>query len=330
MSAISGQLLGAKEFRDELRIELSRAKIQVTIASAYLKGSALAWAAEQSPQDVSFRVLARWQPGDLINGASDLEAYEIAAQRNWPFYVQEDFHGKAYLIDQHCLYIGSTNLTSRGLNLYENGNDEINVRAVASDENIAFVNYLFKRAILIRFETYMAIKNWLKEIDVTNADASISWPEAIAAQIRLAAPPNSLFVAECFQTDASWTSDRTQHLSRVEQTAASYDVSLLSLPNVSAGTTIEPALIAEKLAKTKIYAWLHERLKRSGTKELYFGELTAALHDSLVDDPAPFRSEVKTLVGNLLGWIARSEIEEFRVDRPNYSQRIALLPPTSK
>ena len=60
-------------------------------------------------------------------------------------------------------------------------------------------------------------------------------------------------------------------------------------------------------------------------KCLYFGALTEKLHNALVEDPKPYRREVKELLSNLLSWVEELEMEEIVIDRPNYSQRIRIL-----
>ena len=49
------------------------------------------------------------------------------------------------------------------------------------------------------------------------------------------------------------------------------------------------------------------------------------LHNALVEDPKPYRREVKELLSNLLSWVEELEMEEIVIDRPNYSQRIRIL-----
>jgi len=57
---------------------------------------------------------------------------------------------------------------------------------------------------------------------------------------------------------------------------------------------------------------------------LFFGALTEKLHNTLVTDPKPYRSEVKLLLANLLRMVVELEMEEVIIDRPNYSQRVRL------
>ena len=58
---------------------------------------------------------------------------------------------------------------------------------------------------------------------------------------------------------------------------------------------------------------------------MYFGQLTAELHDALVEDPKPYRKDVKTLLANLLAWTQALRMEEVVIDKPSHSQRVRLV-----
>lgn len=66
-------------------------------------------------------------------------------------------------------------------------------------------------------------------------------------------------------------------------------------------------------------------LTKHENHELYFGEASVLLHNVLLNDPKPYRKEVKELLGNLLRWIEILKYEEICVDRPKHSQRIRLI-----
>ena len=57
---------------------------------------------------------------------------------------------------------------------------------------------------------------------------------------------------------------------------------------------------------------------------MYFGELSASLHNTVVSDPKPYRKDIKKMLANLLNLIEELEMEEIVIDRPNYSQRVSL------
>lgn len=71
------------------------------------------------------------------------------------------------------------------------------------------------------------------------------------------------------------------------------------------------------------YLWLLDIVQKNDG-ELYFGKITERLHNALVSDPKPYRKDVKKMLGNLLSLIEQLEMDELLVDKPNYSQRVAL------
>lgn len=49
--------------------------------------------------------------------------------------------------------------------------------------------------------------------------------------------------------------------------------------------------------------WLVKSLEAEPTKEASFGRISKLLHDSIFDDPTPYRSMIKTYVANLFAWV---------------------------
>ena len=80
---------------------------------------------------------------------------------------------------------------------------------------------------------------------------------------------------------------------------------------------------ASDAAKAKLVADCKKYLTNH-PGEMYFGELTAVLQDSLLDDPGVHRRTVKSLLQNLLTWCEALGIERVTVDRPRHSQRITM------
>ena len=74
------------------------------------------------------QVVAGWSPGDLVSGASDIEAAELAISHGWRFGMLPGLHAKVYWIDEGTVLVGSANLTPRGLQLSGVGNLEVGVR----------------------------------------------------------------------------------------------------------------------------------------------------------------------------------------------------------
>ena len=78
----------------------------------------------------------------------------------------------------------------------------------------------------------------------------------------------------------------------------------------------------EKIIRTMSYSTVK---KNNGS--LSFGGLTSALHNSLLEDPLPYRSEVKKLVQNIFSWVnlAGKENTGIEISQPNYAQVMNLI-----
>ena len=79
------------------------------------------------------------------------------------------------------------------------------------------------------------------------------------------------------------------------------------------------------IKSSKAFRWLMASLEEHPDKCSYFGELSTAIQQVLQDDPRPYRTDVKALTQNLLGYCQVYLTEEVLIDRPRHSQRIRLL-----
>ncbi|MBK6900772.1 MAG: hypothetical protein IPH09_16470 [bacterium] len=81
-------------------------------------------ALSQLPPGCDAVFIARWTRRDLGCGASDFDSYYLARSHGHQFLIDPTLHTKAYLFDEETVFIGSANLTSRGLSLDGLGNQE--------------------------------------------------------------------------------------------------------------------------------------------------------------------------------------------------------------
>jgi len=83
--------------------------------------------------------------------------------------------------------------------------------------------------------------------------------------------------------------------------------------------------INESFVNSKVYKWLLNVLNKENNKEIYFGNLSNIIHNSLLDDPRPYRKDVKELQRNLFDFLKNLKLDEIQLDQPNFSQRIRLI-----
>jgi len=302
--------LVGSDIKKQLLINIHKANTNIFIASAFVKAAAF----EELCKTMTTKfnqtpvLIVRWDLNDLLLGASDLEIYNIAKQYGWKIYINFKLHAKVYIVDNLCM-VGSSNLTNRGLM----GGDKIrNIESVLQVENQKNINEWFisliNKSHLLNDDLYK--KNFLevnskKKKKIKEERETYSKDFLLSLELKIKLYTKDLFWSEKPSFD-------------ITNTDFIHDVELL-------GININDLLSSEVIKKEFLesYAWLW--LQRNIQEEKYFGELSQLLHNSLLDDPVPYRKTVKILLRNLLTWANILLPEVIIVDRPNHSQRIRLL-----
>lgn len=320
-----GQIIDSKAAFSRMKeTVLSLKDADVWIISAYLRKEALETLAYGLDSSNRVKVLVRWQANDILSGASDLESYEFSKIHTWQFYARQDLHAKAYRLGSEAIYVGSANLTNNGFSLAAfDGNAEAVVMVEVTPLNLSLLHNFFERAVLINDKLISEIRAYLagmvpRAFSACNAE---TWP-LIAAELEL--PPvegNRIMVSECFWTNGDWINTPIDELDE----NVMHDMSLLGFSNGLPLSEHFSMVVTMALQDTKIFRWLDGALQAEKNGEMYFGRITALLHDALLDDPLPYRSEVKVLLANLLVWIQIGSGCGLIVDRPSHSERVSLL-----
>jgi len=302
-------LLSSQEFRDTLQDRLLEASDRVVILSAFLKLDALNWLIQNMDVE-KITVVSRWRPGDLLSGSSDLTCYQLCKNRQIDFGISLGLHGKVYCVDEHIL-VGSANATSSGLALKEHYNEEFGYGFIAGN------------ADRLKMNRYLSSVTWLddflmREIEAELADIpdkavanKTNWSQALTSKLKRS--DGFLWVHEIpFLSPidlAKLNGDQSDSLK--------HDLELFGLSTSS----LSQQNLIQAFRSTRSFAWLYDIVKNEGS--ISFGGLTAAFHNSLLDDPLPYRRDVKQLVSNLISW-AVNDPEFFEVYQPRHSQIIRL------
>jgi hypothetical protein len=319
---LTGEIIDAKRAMGAMRKVVSELRdAEILVISAYVTVDGLReLLAEVSPTN-RVRVLARWQPGDLACGASDLASFDFAHARGWEFYTSQALHAKAFVLGQGAIYIGSANLTRRGFSVGGNdGNIEILTRVPVELRNVELLQDMFIGAVQLDEDLVEQVRAWLKDhayAQGSAANSSPTWP-LLAREAALQQAVTRLTVSECFLTDGSWTGKAGGEKAAFDAERR-HDLSLLALTELE-----EHGGVARALRRTRMLQWLEHELNAVEDGQLYFGAITAKLHEALIDDPRPYRRDVKTLLANLLSWIKQYPECGLQVDRPGYSERVRL------
>lgn len=323
-----GALIDAKEAWGHMRAAAARLHgAEILVISAYLTVNGLrALLADVCPSN-RVRILVRWQPNDLVTGASDLASFDFANERGWEFFASPSLHAKAFVFGEAAIFMGSANLTSNGFTLGSNrGNIEMLTQVPINAPNIALLRRVFTDCLRVDVGLVEQIRTWLASQTMPIVDnmrvLGPAWPLEARARALRQQVLSSLTVSECFMTDGSWLyTSRDRHTSQSD--AQRHDLSLLGQRK-----STQPTQMTHAFRETKIFQWLEQQLTCAPNQELYFGAISAALHEALIDDPRPYRRDVKTLVVHLLAWLKAVPDCGVQVDRPNHSERLrfACLP----
>jgi hypothetical protein len=248
----------------------------------------------------------------LLNGASDLDAYPLAKQLGFAFYIRQDFHGKVFSIPGSGVIVGSANATLSGFGLKESSNSEICTLVPDSESNQALLDEIFNGSIEITDALFQEVTAVVGAANV-NAMEKLDWPSELLYKLQPLEFSGRLLLSECLVSVP--VLDEAETFLRLDDR----DLHLLGISGVNLGSDA----LRRAFKTTRIYRWLVHTLKSSGG-ELYFGSLTESLHNTLLDDPVVYRRDVKIVLQTLLQWCQLLEGIEVLVDRPNHSQRVRL------
>ena len=316
-STARSSLLNTETFRNLLGNALENSTKSVIILSAYVKAIGVDWLKEKiGEKDIKCTIVARWDKGDLAQGSSDLECYSLAKENGWTFKVLKDLHAKVMLVDDDILFVGSPNLTGRGMSLVPVANQEIGIKVQALEEDLKIINQLIDDAALVNDAIIKELEEWQKNLPKIEKPKIPEFPEIVNDSFK--EKFNKLWVNNFPWCNVEYL---INNLDKKEDNII-HDLDLFGLTNIQK-VNIEKEL-NESFLQSKIFNWLIKKLEAEENKEIYFGRLSSIIHDGLVDDPKPYRQDVKLLQANLYDYIKYFKPINVICDQPNFSERLSL------
>ena len=300
-----------------IKSSLSEMNQDGTLISAYIKKSILEEISGHI-NDQKIRVLARWNLMDLVGGASDIDCYQLAKKQGWDFYIDMHLHAKIYSLPPNGSLIGSANATNAGLGFSASSNHEACTVVDSDKDNSNFIDNMFKQAVNLDDELFSKIEDAYNACD--KKKQLVEWPTDLLDEIT----PNVLSSSE-FLVDECLHSDGLEILNdgQAKDENSLHDLSLLGVPlNV-----FDREFIVSKFIHSKIFLFTLSVIKENNG-QVYYGTLTQALHDALIEDPKPYRKEIKErFISSIYSWIKiiGPEATNIKYDRPNHSERLTLI-----
>lgn len=291
-----------------IKKELQVVKSELLIVSAFVKLNALKKIdSELCTNNIDKKILVRFRKEDILYGSTDIELYNYCKENSWEIFIDIDLHSKIFIFDKTRFCIGSANVTLSGLGLKKRANIETICQGELTAIDYSNIEEFFDNAISINDAIYQKmvfeLENNPEKVSGDENGFLSEWSKEITE--KFVQIPDKLWVSELISCISPYDMN-------------SRDRALLGL-NLEESMDLQ--LVKKKFMKLKCYKWFVNTFEN----EIYFGQLSSNLHQSMIDNPEIYRSEVKTLLSNLLNWIKELDIEEILIDRPNYSQRIRKL-----
>lgn len=305
-------ILEGSEFSQALFNSISECQKSVTLCSAFIKEKALSdkrFVDKLKGKNVV--VVARWQKHDILFGASDLNVYELCKKHGWQFGVDLCLHAKLFLIDDKEIFLGSANLTSRGLHLGLIGNHEFGTKISAEHADLSKVNrFIDSEVIWMNDDLFEMIS---EEIAQSKHDKVLFSNESWSFSIKniLHKPVQFLWVQELVFS-SPWDLLNID----LNNSSMAHDFELLEL-NIDG---IDEHSIRRNFRRSRLYQWLISVLTYDGVS---FGGLTSMLHNSILDDPKPYRLDIKRYNKVIFDW-AKFLGDEFEIKKPNHSEILVI------
>jgi hypothetical protein len=116
---------GSMQLGPSLERAAANAKRELLLVAPFIKVQAFEKVLERVDVE-SLHVVTRWKPIEILRGVSDLEVYELVRDHGGKVSLRQDLHAKYFRADAR-VFVGSANLTSRGLGWSQNSNLEFSV-----------------------------------------------------------------------------------------------------------------------------------------------------------------------------------------------------------
>ncbi len=302
-------VISSEKLQQYFSNSLSKCKDELIICSGFITKVGLNWVLEKiKDKKLKCKVYCRWNNEDLIGGSSSLEAYKICKNQGWDFYILERLHAKFFLIDRKDLIVGSANLTGKGLSLIPMSNKEFGIAVEATDYDLDNIDLILNESVIVNDEIYNQYKKWYEK---NKNFKPIKYPE-LPDELKNLVKIN---LKKIWVSELPWSTPQSliKNLNSSDE-SIEHDRKML---NIDKKEDIKSAF-----EKSRIFQWFKRKLNENEDKTMFFGDLTEQIHNSLFDDPKPYRKEVKTLQVNLYEYLKYCKFEYLLIDRPEHSERI--------
>lgn len=291
----------------------------ISVFVAYIKKQALEELLNEC--DTIKQVCVRWQMDDLINGASDIEIYELLSERGIPLYRNERLHLKAFVCNDRRAFLTSANLSSRALMACNTSNYNYEIGSISSNivvEDLLYFHRIINESVLVTERHYDELKVLLACTNSFVSDEVINYEfsKSLEKEFLLSSLPMSNSVFDLYDL---YTTPMDE--SNVLNDCAIHDIVLYGLEFGLTRKEFYQTLNTNFFKHPFIVAFLHELDNCDG--QIYFGRAKEWIQSNCTNVPTPRRWEITENIQILYNWFVNLGEGKYAVDVPGrHSQRL--------
>ena len=267
-------------------------------------------------------VVVRWRLEDLIRGVSDLEIFELCENNNIKLYRHPNIHLKALINEKDQCFMGSMNLTSRGIRIPDTNNFNYELATIV--DSISFEDKLYferikSESVLVTRQIYEEFEEQLGKVEKIQID----YPDFDLLKYRpnkdflLSALPMSCTIDKLYYIYSGHYSDNSE-----EQNCAIHDLALYQIPQGLNRIEFIQLLSERFFESLFIKSFLSVIDIEEG---IYFGRCKEWIHSNCEDVPLPRKWEITSNIQILFHWIVELGEGKYKVDVPNHSERLRIV-----
>lgn len=296
---------------------LKNINYELILISPYMKIDAFKKLIHDVPTNIKIIAVCRWRISDIVLGVSDLDIYSYLKNRGNDLYINNDIHLKVLMKDKKEIIIGSVNITRAGLGFAEKSNIEAISIDDVNDNDIINIMKILKNSILIDDSLFKRISNEvLKFKGMKNyIRDNVKKMNALNKKLNTNRPKNIIVADFPFSiTPRKLIDDYSKNI--FDSIEMKHDLKLFNLTRNENSNELYKKL-KQQFLKSNAFQWQKNIIKN----EILFGKYSQILHNSLMDNPKPYRKIVKELVRNMFNWTLEFS-DKFLIKRYRHTSSI--------
>lgn len=291
------------------------------VVAPFINSAVLAHVLSGVPER-SATIVTSWSIENLAQGVASLDLYELCADRGWALYICDDLHSKFYSCALRTAWVGSANMTARGLGMSPKSNLELLSFLPKEECKLVAHSYyeVLRRSVLVDDDIYAEYSTLCASLPHLGGHKLPPAPNLATAHMNylvsaLPASSNPLNLWKAVH--------EAETLSEEDMIAAQHDIATYGIVVSDDQEEFHSRLRQSFFNHPFIIALMHEI--ESSSTGLYFGAAKEWIQHKCTDVPTPYRKDLTHLVQNIYEWVPRLAPDSFSVSRPNYSQLLSKV-----